>query len=447
MTEDMRDDVPLLGRAKQAKGSEQINQEELQKALGKTWSTFAPEQQAEIAYAFGLSVEQCGTLIVRNDFEVLFKNTRSCRRFKRTFLQSLKLLISFLAAGGGFKTGSVTAGIATGIGSSITPVETTMLNAAGGAALMTFFATGDYSETGKFISQEWQKSGPRTAAYLLMLVLNASLSGFFAYTGAAGTMNVFGFALDNLVEQETIGGVLAGSNFVANLALTGAAAKNHQSRKANSGCAGRISFVYLVSMLMYIAGPFQANVGGVNDKGFGVKGAAALLTFVSIFYSAVVMLPVLDDPRKVYKDELKKVFEYIKSCDGLVAKSMTGTYFLIMFGLIFSAMTFLFASNNISAVMWGINDVASYLPEHASNHSSTNSTMSTGIDFSQIGPETMGLVVYSIICLLGTVLMVGAITLGGIHSLLRGFEPYGLSQMMQRKIMLKATTLNNDTTA
>lgn len=439
-----RDTDPLIsGPTSDTAGSEDINQETLQENLAKVWGSLTPEEQGEIAAAFGVSVTECSSLIRARDFGALFRNIGPRRRFLRTFAQALKLLVSFLAAGGGFKTGNVTAGILKGVGSGLSPAETTMLNAAGGTALMTFFATGDYSKTGEFLGNEWKKSGVRTAAYLLLLVLNASLSGFFAYTGAAGTMNVFGFVLNNVLEEESIGGVLAISNFFANLALTGGAAQKHQNRKADIKCVGNISLVYLVSMLMYIAGPFQANLGGINDQQPSVKASAALLTFVSIFYSAVVMLSVLDDPRKVYKDQMMATLDYIRSCNGLATKALTGTYFLIMFGLIFTAMTFLFAANNISAVMWGINDISQYIPQH-SNYPTVNGTNSSQVDFSEMGPDTIGLIVYSVICVLSTAFMVGAITLSGIRDLLRGFEPYGLSQMMQTKIMLKAASINND---
>lgn len=417
--------------------------QQIQAFLRENWDRLDPEEKKEIAYALGFSEAECASHIKSGSWKILMKNSGCLSRFRRPVGQLLKFIVSLTAAGGGFKTGLATKGILNQIGVPVTDAETTIMNGGGGFALAIFFAIGDYSQTSSFLRTEWKKSKARVGGYLLLLLLNATLSAFFAYTGTKGTMAVFGVVLDSIFEEEAIGGVLFGSNLLANLALTGGAAKKHQQRSMSRSAIGGLFFIYLASMLMYIVSPLEANLFRLEEQSPYVKGGACLATSIAIFYSAIVMLGAVENPRAAYKHELKEIFDYIRGCNGPMSRAATGTYFLIMVALIFMAMMLLFTSNNISAFMWLVQDVDTSI-QQADGIGMTNSSHPDAINFKQMGPQTISFIIYSVICLLVSALMLGVIAMEGVRELLRGFEPYGITQAMITRIERKLALKPND---
>lgn len=428
---------PLLARSQSVDVSDISKlQRDVQQFLQANWKTLLSNaEQLEIAKLLGLGLAECSELIHAGDFDNLFRNTSGLKRFMPSISMACKLLISLTAAGGGFKTGLSLESVFGELCIEQPDAVTTAFNAGGGVALGTFFAIGDYGATSRFFQKHWQDSKSRLAAYVVLLLLNAIISAFFAYTGAKGTMAVFGFALKSLFEEEMVGSGLMFCNLVANMGLCGNAAETNRNRTYTASMYTKMFFVYICSMLMYIVAPFQVNLFGLEEKPWAVKGVAVAGTSISIFYSAAVMLSCLEDPKAAYKAQVKSILHYISECQSPARKGLAATYFLIMSSYIFIAMLALFWSNNVSAFMWLVKDIKSYLEPVAGN-GGIPAIESCGHDFSlhHMNKEMIALIIYAVSNFLLTAVVVGIITLEGVRELLTGFEPYGAKDRILARI-------------
>jgi hypothetical protein len=421
-------------------------QANIQGFLFKNWFTLGDDVKLEIADCLGLSISIISNYISQNNCEKLFKNTGRQRKYGRTLKQISKLLISLIASGGGFKTG-------VGLNSTLSSIGVGGLNESGvvafnifgGLSLATFFSTGDYSKTHQFLSKEFaSEKKMKATVYLALLLLNAILSGIFSYTGAPGTLRVFGVSDPGDSTLKTVGGMLALFNFIANMALTGGAASDFKNISSRSAIFP-LFLTYLASMLMYMIAPFDANLFKVNALTQLEKAPVLMLGGLASFYSAVVMANILIAPKDNYKKELNNVKRFLQSFKkGRTQNSMI-VVFILMTATLLVSLLVLFGASNISSAMWFIGYFTNEPECSAPTGNSTTLAIDNGCnnfaDFSSGGG--ISLLTYMLINFFTLLIVLGVVSLNGARELLQGFRPYGISEAVFNQIKTRIPTVDN----